>query len=264
MSVEIHPTAIVEKGAEFGNNVKIGPYCIIGSNVKIDEGTVLKSHIVLEGHTTIGKNNEIHQFCSIGVPPQDKSYKNEPTETIIGEGNLFREGVTVHRATTKQEHKTIVGSHGYFMACVHIAHDCVVGSHVTMANNTLIAGHVHIGDYVQMGGACGVTPFVNIGLGAFIGAASAIDRDIPHFCTALGNRIRLKGINIIGMKRRGYSKDQISEVVEFYRIMEASALSPKAFVEHPENIEEYKENSAIQDLVGFISKSQIGLPPFMS
>lgn len=264
MSVEIHPTAIVEKGAELGEQVTVGPYCLIGGNVKISDGTKLKSHVVLEGNTFIGKNNEIHQFCSIGVPPQDKGYKGEPTETIIGENNLFREGVTIHRATTKQQHKTVVGNNGYFMAGVHIAHDCVVGNSVTMANNTLLAGHVHIGDFVQMGGACGVTPFVHIGNGAFIGAASAIDRDIPHFCAALGNRIRLKGVNIIGMKRRGYSKEEISEVVEFYRIMEASALSPKAFVEHPENIEEYKGNAAIGELVEFISKSEIGLPPFMS
>lgn len=264
MSVEIHPTAIIADGAEFGENVKVGPFCIIGSNVKVGDGTILKSHVVLEGHTTIGKNNEIHQFCSIGVPPQDKGYKNEPTETIIGDNNLMREGVTVHRATTKQDHKTIVGNHNYFMAGVHIAHDCVVGNNVTMANNTLLAGHVHVGDYVQMGGACGVTPFCSIGRGCFIGAASAIDRDIPHFCAALGNRIRLKGVNIIGMKRRGYSKEEISEVVEFYRIMEASALSPKAFVEHPENLEDYKGNKAIDELVSFISKSEIGLPPFMN
>ncbi|MEX0798102.1 MAG: acyl-ACP--UDP-N-acetylglucosamine O-acyltransferase, partial [Bacteriovoracaceae bacterium] len=239
MSVEIHSSAIIEEGAEFGENVKIGPYCIIGPNVKINDGTVLKSHVVMEGHTTVGKNNEIHQFCSIGVPPQDKSYKNEPTETIIGNDNLFREGVTIHRATTKQNHKTVVGNNAYLMASVHLAHDCVIGDHVTLANATLLAGHVHVGDYVTMGGACGATPFVSVGRGAFIGAASAIDRDIPHFCAALGNRIRLKGVNIIGMKRRGYSKDEISEVVEFYRIMEASAFSPKAFVERPENIMEY-------------------------
>ncbi|MCO4754074.1 MAG: acyl-[acyl-carrier-protein]--UDP-N-acetylglucosamine O-acyltransferase, partial [Bacteriovoracaceae bacterium] len=158
----------------------------------------------------------------------------------------------------------IVGNNGYFMAHVHFAHDCVIGNNVTLANGVMCAGHVHIGDYVTMGGACGITPFVSVGKGAFIGAASALDKDIPHFCAALGNRIRLKGVNIIGMKRRGYSKDEISEVVEFYRIMEASALSPKAFVEHPENIEDYKNNSVIQELIEFISGSEIGLPPFMS
>ena len=264
MSVEIHPTAIVKDGAELGENVYIGPYCIIDENVKIGNNTRLTSHVVIQGHTTIGENNEFHQFSSIGVPPQDKDYKNEPTETIIGDSNLFREGVTIHRATTKQDLKTIVGSHGYYMANVHIAHDCVIGSHITLANGTMCAGHVKVGDYVQMGGACGVTPFCSVGNGVFIGAASAIDKDVPHFCTAYGNRIRLKGVNIIGMKRRGYSKDEISEVVEFYRIMESSALSPKAFVEHPENMEEYKNNRIIKDLAEFISSSEIGIPPFMS
>jgi len=264
MSVQIHPTAIVEEGAEFGENVVIGPYCMIGANVKIGENTILKSHVVVEGHTTIGKNNEFNQFSSIGVPPQDKSYKGEPTETIIGDNNLFREGVTIHRATTKQDLKTIVGSNGYYMANVHIAHDCVIGDNVTLANATMCAGHVVIGDFVQMGGACGVTPFCSVGKGTFIGAASAIDKDVPQYCTAFGNRIRLKGVNIIGLKRRGYSKDVISEYVDFFRMMESSALSPKAFVDHPEFMEEYKGNEIVEEVVAFIKKSEIGLAPFMS
>jgi len=264
MSQNIHPTAIVHEGAQLADNVKVGAYCIIGEHVKIGEGTTLRSHVVIEGHTTIGINNEFYQFCAIGVEPQDKSYKNEPTETIIGDNNLFREGCTVHRATVKQDKKTIVGDHGYFMAGVHFAHDCNIGNYVTLANGSMMAGHVHVGDYVQMGGACGATPFCNIGRGAFIGAASAIDKDIPPFGTALGNRIRLKGINIIGLRRRGYSKETISEFIEFYRMMESSALSPKAFVEHPENLEEYNGNELVNELAGFISKSEIGLPPFMS
>jgi UDP-N-acetylglucosamine acyltransferase len=264
MSVEIHPTAIIEKGAELGNDVKVGPYSIIGSNVKIGDGTIIKSHVVIEGHTTIGSKNEIHQFSSIGVPPQDKTYKNEPTQTIIGNNNLFREGVTIHRATTKENLKTIVGNNGYYMAQVHIAHDCVIGDFVTLANGTMCAGHVKVGNYVQMGGACGVTPFCTIGNGVFIGAASAIDKDVPHYCTAFGNRIRLKGVNIIGLKRRGFSKDDISIFLDFYRMMEASALSPKAFVEHPELMEEYQGNAIVTDVASFIKKSEIGLPPFMS
>lgn len=263
MSVEIHATAIVEGGAELGKNVKVGPYTLIGKNVKIGDNSILKSHIVIEGHTTIGINNEIHQFSSIGVPPQDKGYKDEPTETIIGDHNLFREGVTIHRATTKQDLKTIVGSHNYYMTGVHIAHDCVIGDHVTLANGTMCAGHAVVGDYVQMGGACGITPFCSVGRGAFIGAASAIDKDVPHFCTAFGNRVKLKGINIIGLRRRGYSKESISEVIEFYRMMEASALSPKAFVEHKENLEDYKDNEIITELTLFISNSEVGLAPFI-
>ncbi len=264
MSVKIHPTAIVEEGAQFGENVIIGPYCMIGPNVKIGSNTVLKSHVVVEGHTTIGENNEFHQFSSIGVPPQDKTYKGEPTQTIIGDNNLFREGVTIHRATTKQDLKTIVGSNGYYMANVHIAHDCVIGNNITLANATMCAGHVIIDDFVQMGGACGVTPFCHVGQGSFIGAASAIDKDVPQYTTAFGNRIKLKGVNIIGMKRRGHSKDKISEYVDFFRMMESSALSPKAFVDHPEFMDEYKTNEIVQEVVAFIKKSEIGLAPFMS
>ncbi len=264
MSVEIHPTAIIEEGAILGNNIKIGPYCLIGSDVKIGDDCKLLSHVVINGHTTIGNNNEFHQFCSIGVPPQDKSYKDEPTRTIIGDNNLFRENCTVHRATTKENHETIIGNNGYFMTGVHFAHDCKVGDNVTLANGTMCAGHVKIGDYVQMGGACGVTPFCSVGRGAFIGAASAIDKDVPQFCAALGNRIKIKGVNIIGMRRRGYSKDEISEVVEFYRMMDASALSPRAFANHPENMDEYKNNKIIDEIADFIRESEVGLAPFMS
>ncbi|MBD66719.1 MAG: acyl-[acyl-carrier-protein]--UDP-N-acetylglucosamine O-acyltransferase [Halobacteriovoraceae bacterium] len=264
MTKNIHPTAIVEDGAILGEDVFIGPYSIVGPNVKIGNGTVLKSHVFVDGHTDIGAMNEIHQFSSIGVPPQDKSYKNEKTQTIIGDHNLFRENCTVHRATTKQDKKTIIGNHGYFMTGVHFAHDCVVGDHVTLANGTMCAGHVILGDYVQMGGACGVTPFCHVGKGAFIGAASAIDKDIPQFCAAFGNRIRLKGVNIIGLRRRGYSKEVVSEVVEFYRMMESSALSPRGFVNHPENTAEYQGNEIIQEWITFIKNSEIGLPTFMS
>lgn len=264
MKVEIHPTAIVKDGATLSDGVIIGPYCIIDEHVKIGKNTKLTSHVIVQGHTFIGEDNEIHQFSSIGAAPQDKSYKGEPTQTIIGNGNLFREGTTIHRATTKQDLKTIVGNNCYFMANVHIAHDCVIGDNVTLANGTMCAGHVKVGSFTQMGGACGVTPFCSVGDGVFIGAASAIDKDIPHYCAALGNRIRLKGVNIIGLKRRGFSKDEISEFVEFYRIMESSALSPKAFVEHSENIEEYKGNKIIESIVSFISLSEIGIPPFVS
>lgn len=264
MSQFIHQTAIVHENAKLADDVYIGPFCLIGEHVSIGKGTKLKSHVVVEGHTQIGENNEIHQFSSIGVPPQDKSYKGEPTQTVIGDSNLFREGCTVHRATVKQDLITKIGNNGYFMTGVHFAHDCHIGNNVILANGTMCAGHVRVEDFVQMGGACGVTPFCHIGRGAFIGAASAIDKDIPHFCAAFGNRIRLKGVNIIGMKRRGHSKEEISEVIEFYRMMEASALSPRAFVTHPENLEEYSGNSVIKDICDFISDSQIGLPSFMA
>lgn len=264
MTTQIHQTAIVHEGAEIGENVEVGPYCIIGKNVKIGANTKLFSHVVIEGHTEIGTGNEFYQFCAIGLSPQDKTYNNEPTRTIIGNSNLFREGCTVHRATTKEILETRIGDNGYFMSGVHIAHDCKIGNNVTLASGCACAGHVHLGDFVQMGGQCGVTPFVSVGNGGFIGGASAVDRDIPHFCTAFGNRIRLKGVNIIGLRRRGYNKEDVSEVVEFYRMMESAALSPRAFVLNEEKMEEYKNNEIIGEIASFIKNSEVGIPPFMS
>lgn len=263
-NVEIHPLASVHPEAKIGNNVKIGPFCVIGPNVTIGDDCVFHSHVVVDGHTTIGKNNKFFQFGSIGAPPQDNSYKGEPTETIIGDNNTFREYVSVHRGTLKQDLKTVIGSNSLFMSYCHIAHDCTLGNNLTFANSVMLAGHVNIGDRVIIGGNTGISQFVSLGKGAYIGGASGIDRDIPDFCTAFGNRIRLKGINIIGLKRQGFSKEEISEVVDFYRTMEASALAPRAFVSHPELMAEYSKNQVIQRIADFIKKSEIGIAPFMA
>lgn len=263
-NTEVHSMAFVHPEAKIGNNVKIGPFCVVGPNVEIGDDCVLHSNVVIDGHTKIGKGNQFFQFGSIGAPPQDNSYKGEPTETIIGDNNIFREYVSIHRGTTKQDNKTAIGSNSLFMAYVHIAHDCVLGSNLTFANSINLAGHVIIGDRVIIGGNTGISQFVTLGKGAYIGGGSAIDRDIPNFCTAYGNRVRLKGINIIGLKRQGHSKEVISEVVEFYRTMEASALAPRAFVSHPELMMEYRNNVVIQELVSFIQKSEIGIAPFMA
>lgn len=264
MSTTIHANSIVSDHAEIAPDVQIGPFCYIGPNVKIGPGCKLHSHVVIDGHTTIGRNNEFYQFTSIGAAPQDKSYKGEPTKTIIGDNNIFREMVQVHRATTKEIGETKIGSNGYFMTGVHIAHDCIIGDNVTLASYCGLAGHVHLDDFVIMGGSCGATPFITVGKSAYIGGASALDRDIPPYCTAYGNRIRLKGINIVGLKRRGGEKSDISEIVDFFRVMESSALSPKAFVENSELMEEYRNNNFISEIGKFISESKIGIPPFIS
>jgi len=261
---EVHPMAFIHPEAKIGANVKIGPFCVVGPNVEIGDDCVLHSNVVIEGHTRIGKRNNFFQFCSIGAPPQDNSYKNEPTETIIGDNNTFREYVSIHRGTLKQDKKTIVGSNSLFMAYCHIAHDCTIGNNLTFANSVNLAGHVTIGDRVIIGGNTGVSQFVTLGTGAYIGGGSGIDRDIPNFCTAYGNRIRLKGINIIGLKRQGHSKEIISEVVDFYRTMEASALAPRAFVSHPELMTDFINNPIIQEISTFIKKSEIGIAPFMA
>ena len=261
---EAHPMSFVHPEAKIGNNVKIGPFCVIGANVKIGDDCVLHSNVVVDGHTTIGAKNQFFQFCSIGAPPQDNAYKGEPTETIIGDNNIFREYVSVHRGTLKQDKKTIVGSNSLFMAYVHIAHDCTLGNNLTFANSVHLAGHVTIGDRVIIGGTTAISQFVTLGKGSYIGGGSGIDRDIPNFCTAYGNRIKLKGINIIGLKRQGHSKEIVSEVVDFYRTMEASALAPRAFVSHPELMEEYKNNAVIAEIAAFIKNSEIGIAPFMA
>ncbi|MCE3013946.1 MAG: acyl-ACP--UDP-N-acetylglucosamine O-acyltransferase [Proteobacteria bacterium] len=263
MSTQIHPLASVHPEAKIAEGVKIGPFCLVGPHVSIGSGTELISHVVVEGHTTIGKNNKFSQFCSIGAPPQDNSYKGEPTQTIIGDGNNFREYVSIHRGTLKQDGKTVIGNNSLFMASCHIAHDCTIGDNVSFVNAVMLAGHVNIGNRVIIGGSTAISQFVSLGRGAYIGGGSAIDRDIPNFCTAYGNRVRLKGINIIGLKRQGHDKAIISEVVDFYRTMESSALAPRAFISHPELMAEFSNNPIVKEISEFIKKSEIGIAPFM-
>ena len=262
MSVKIHPTAIISDGATFDENVSVGPYSIIGPNVKIGSGTIVKSHVVIEGDVEIGKNNTFFQVCSIGAPPQDTSYKNEPTKVKIGDNNTFRESCTVHRATTKENMMTIVGSGGLFMAYSHIAHDCVVGDGCIVVNSVNLAGHVKLGNRVILGGGTNVSQFVTIGTAGYLGGASAVDRDIPPYCTAIGNRVRLKGINIIGLRRMGHDRQVISEVVEFYRSMESSAFSPKSFIDNDKCMKDYKKNPVVMEIVESINVSKVGIAPF--
>lgn len=264
MSAEIHNTAIIHEGAELGKNVKVGPYCIVGENVKIGDDCILRAHVQIDGHTTIQKGNEFYPYSTIGFEPQDLSYKGEPTRLEVGENNIFREFASIHRGTLKDNEVTIIGDDNLFMAYTHIGHDAVIGSKCVFVNGVGLAGHVKIGDKTIISGGSNISQFVTIGRGAYIGGASAVDRDIPAFCTAYGNRIRLKGINIIGLRRQGYSKQEISEIVDFYRTMEASALSPRAFVVNDEAMGEFAENSVVTEISNFIEKSDIGIAPFIS
>jgi UDP-N-acetylglucosamine acyltransferase len=258
----IHPSSIVDKNAKIHETVKIGPFCIVGPDVSIGANTILHSHVVIDGHTTIGEGNKFFQGCSIGAPPQDNSYKGEPTRTVIGNNNTFREYCSVHRGTLKENHVTTIGDNSLFMAYVHIGHDVVMGNNCTIANSTNFAGHVRIGDRVGIGGGTQIQQWVSLGRGAYIGGGSALDRDIPSFCTAMGNRAHLKGINIIGMKRQGYSKQEISEVVDFLRTIESSNISPRSFVENEEMMKEYKDNRVVSEMSEQIKKSEIGIAPF--
>lgn len=264
METSIHELALVSPKARLEEGVSIGPFSIVGPNVEIGKNTIVHSHVKIEGHTKIGEGNEIFSFSSIGAQPQDLTYSEEPTETIIGNENIFREYVSVHRGTVKDRGKTTIGNNSLFMSYVHVGHDVDLGNNCVIANSTNFAGHVKVGDRVIIGGGCNISQFVSLGTGSYLGGASAVDRDIPNFCTAYGNRVRLKGINIIGLRRNGFPKNKITEVVDFYRMMEASPLSPRAFVDNEDYMEEFKENDVIQQMVREIRSSEVGIAPFMS
>jgi UDP-N-acetylglucosamine acyltransferase len=213
----IHPTALVDPRAELDAGVEIGPYSIVGAGVRIGAGTRVGPHAVLRGPTTIGRDNRIFQFASIGEDCQDRKYKGEPTTLTIGDRNVFREGCTVHRGTVQDRGDTLIGSDNLFMAYVHVAHDCVVGNGTTFANNATIAGHVHVGDGVILGGFTAVHQFVRIGAWAMTGFCSAVNQDIPAFVMVRGNMASAHGMNFEGMKRRGYAPELIAALRRAYR-----------------------------------------------
>ena len=263
MSINIHPTAIISDTAQIDTDVSIGPYSVIGPHVIIGKECEIKSHVVIEGNTTIGEKNRFFQFCSIGAEPQDYTYKGEPTRVEIGNGNTFRESVTVNCGTLKQDGITKIGDNSLIMAYVHFGHDTIMGNNCTIANSVNLGGHVTIGDQVIISGNTGVKQFVIIGTGVFIGGQSAIDRDVPSFCIALGNRSRLKGVNIIGLKRLKYKRQTISEVVEFLEDIKASSLSPRAYIDSKNFPHEFSENEIIKKICFEISTSKLGIVPFV-
>ena len=221
----IHPTAIVDPSAELAPDVEVGPYAVVGPYVRVGEGTTIGPHAVVEGHTTIGRDNRIFQFASIGAAPQDKKYSGEPTRLEIGDRNTFREFVTINRGTVQDAGVTRIGSDNWVMAYVHVAHDCIVGDHVTFANSTNLAGHVEVGDWVTLGGFTGVHQFCKIGAHVMTGVGSVVLQDIPPYVMASGNSATAHGINSEGLKRRGFSAEQISRIRRAYRTLYRSGLT---------------------------------------
>lgn len=205
----IHPSALVSEKAKMGANVRIGPFCVIGEHVSLGDNVILHSHVVLDGHTVIGEGTRIYPFASIGSAPQDLKFGGEETRLIIGKNNTIREYVTMNPGTAGGGMETVVGDNGLFMIGAHIAHDCRVGDNVIMANNATIAGHVHVGDYAVIGGLSAVHQFVRIGAHAVIGGMSGVDNDVIPFGRVKGERAFLAGLNLIGLERRGFTKDQI-------------------------------------------------------
>lgn len=216
---EIHPSAIVDPQAELDATVRVGPFSVIGPHVKIGAGTTVGPHCVIEGHTTIGRDNRIFQFGSIGAANQDKKYQGEPTELVIGDRNTIREFVTLHVGTVQDKAVTRIGDDNWIMAYTHIAHDCVVGNRTTMANNTTLAGHVEVGDWVTIGGLTGVHQFVKIGAHAMVGFASAVSQDVPPFLLVDGNPLAVRGVNVVGLRRRDFSAERIAAVKQMHKLL---------------------------------------------
>lgn len=216
---QVHPTAIVDPNAQLDGSVVIGPYAVIGPSVRIGAGTTIGAHCVVEGRTTIGRDNRVFQFASLGAAPQDKKYAGEPTELVIGDRNTIREFCTFNLGTVQDGGVTRVGNDNWIMAYVHIAHDCQVGNQVTMANNATLAGHVEVGDWVTVGGLTGVLQRMRIGAHAMIGFASHVGKDVPPFMVVDGNPLAVRGVNLVGLRRRDFSAGRIAAIREMHKLI---------------------------------------------
>ena len=225
VTAAIHPTALIERGAQLDASVTVGPYTLIGPDVQIGSGTRIGPHCVIEGRTRIGRDNRIFQFASIGAPPQDKKYAGEPTRLEIGDGNTIREFVTINTGTMQDTGVTLVGDDNWIMAYVHIAHDCQLGSHIVMANAATLGGHVHLGDWAVIGGLTGIHQFVRVGAHAMTAFQTRLAQDLPPFVMAAGNPAEAQGINAEGLRRRGFGPDRLQAIKQMHRLLYRSGLT---------------------------------------
>ncbi|MEK7702859.1 MAG: acyl-ACP--UDP-N-acetylglucosamine O-acyltransferase [Nitrospirota bacterium] len=255
--MSIHQTAIIHPKAQLDTTVEVGPYTIIGERVSIGARTKIESHVVIDGITQIGEDCEISPHCSIGLPPQDFKYKGEPTRVIIGNHNRFREYVTIHRGTPTGRNETVVGDHNYFMVNSHVAHDCIIGNHVTMANAAALGGHITLGDYAVIGGLVGVHQFVRIGGYAMIGGGAIVVQDVPPYLIASGNHAKLYGLNSIGLRRRGFSKEEMAGIKKSYKLIFRSGLAMKEAVKQARNLSGHLP--AVETFLAFIETSKRGI-----
>lgn len=252
----IHPTAIIDDSASIGNNVSIGPYTVVGPHVEIGDHCVIGPHVVLRGPTVLGQHNRIYQFASVGEDCQDKKYQGEPTRLVIGDYNVIREGVTIHRGTVQDQGITEIGSHNLLMAYVHVAHDCVVGNHVILANNTTLAGHVYVGDWAILGGFTGVHQFCKIGAHAFTAVNSVVVQDIPPYIMAQGHNAVPRTINSEGLKRRGFTPQQITAIKRAYKLLYRQGLT---VAEAVKKMRELNADEELTPLIDFILSSKRGI-----
>lgn len=253
----IHPTALISPGAQLADDVEVGPYSVIGNTVSIDAGCVVGPHVVIEGVTRIGKNNHFHAGGAIGCAPQDKKYRNEPTELVIGNGNSFFQCVTVSTGTIQDKGITRIGNDNWIMAYAHIAHDCVLGDHIIMANNATLAGHIEVGDYAFLGGLSAVHQFCIIGPHSMAGGGAMVAQDVPPFVMCEGNRAGARGLNTEGMKRRGFTPEQIGAVKQAYKLLYREGLG---YEEACSRITELaKSEPALNLFVDFFARAKRGI-----
>ena len=253
----IHPTAIISPDAQLAEGVEVGPYSIIGADVKIGENTIIGPHTVIDNYTHIGEGCNIFQFCSIGAPPQDLKFGGEKTRVVIGNFNTIREFVTINRATSADIGMTIIGENNLLMAYVHIAHNCKLGNNIIMANTATLAGHVHVEDHAIISGLTGIHQFCRIGAHCMIGGVSAVVKDIPPYTLAQGNHAKLFGLNIIGLKRRGFPEKSIKAITEAYRIIFRSSLLLDAAIKKVES--EVEDLPEVHNFIKFIKESERGV-----
>jgi UDP-N-acetylglucosamine acyltransferase len=252
----IHNTAIVEDGAIIGEDVTIGPFCIVGSEVSIGDGTELKSHCVVDGKTTIGKNNRIFPYAVLGTIPQDLKFDGEKTELIIGDNNTIREHTLINTGTAGGGYKTVLGNNNLIMGHVHIGHDCILGDNIVVANSCAIAGHVEIDDTVVVGGMSAIHQFCKIGTQAMIGGGSIVVQDIPPFCNTDGNRAVIRGINLNGLRRRFKDRSDIDAIKRAYKELFDSEKAPKDIAKELIN----SENQYVVKLAQFVLDTKRGIP----
>ncbi|HVY43533.1 MAG TPA: acyl-ACP--UDP-N-acetylglucosamine O-acyltransferase [Hyphomicrobiaceae bacterium] len=247
---EIHSTAIVEDGANLGEGVRIGPYCIVGRDVSLGEGCELISHVVVTGKTTIGPRTRIFPFASIGHQPQDLKYKGEASTLTVGADCIVREGVTMNPGTQGGGMETTVGDNCAFLAHSHVGHDCKVGNNVIFSNNVMLAGHCTVGNFAILGGGAAVIQFARVGAHSFLGGMSGLENDLIPYGMALGNRAYLSGLNIVGLQRRGFSREQIHSLRRAYRLLFADEGT---LMERVEDVAaEFGDNPIVQEILAFI------------
>ena len=257
----IHPTAIVDAQARIDPSATIGPYSVIGPHVTIGAGTMVGPHCVIDGHTTIGRDNRIFQFASLGAQPQDKKYAGEATELRIGDRNTIREFCTFNTGTAQDRGVTTIGDDNWIMAYVHIAHDCRVGHQTTMANNTTLAGHVEVGDWATVGGLTGVLQRMRIGAHTMVGFSSHVGKDIPPYMVVDGNPLAVRGVNLVGLRRRDFSDQRISAIREMHKLLYRQGLTLEqaraAILQLPATYPEAAQDVALMD--AFLASSVAGI-----